>query len=164
MTPPPRIREAKDEDAPGIIELVREVFAKYPGCVFDLDEMPDLRAFHSATRARGGRSWVAEVDLRVVGCIAIEPSTGPAKAQGGWEIHRLYVAPSEWGSALGHELMAHAEEAARLQGASFLELWSDTRFDRAHRFYERRGFVRGKETRELHDKSQSVELYFRRAS
>jgi putative acetyltransferase len=55
------------------------------------------------------------------------------------------------------------EEEARSRGAETLELWSDTRFVDAHRLYERLGYVRGEETRELHDLSRSTELYFQKA-
>ena len=37
-------------------------------------------------------------------------------------------------------------------------LWSDTRFDRAHRFYEKRGYVRHGPIRVLHDLSNSLEF------
>jgi GNAT superfamily N-acetyltransferase len=39
-----------------------------------------------------------------------------------------------------------------------MKLWSDTRFDRAHRFYEKRGYVRSGPLRALGDKSNSVEF------
>jgi GNAT superfamily N-acetyltransferase len=156
MDPPPHVRAARDEDAPGLITMIGEVFARYPGCILDVDEMPDLRTFASSTRSRGGAAWIAEVDLEVVGSVAIEP------CDEGWEIHRLYVSPSRWGSSLGHELLTLAEDEARIRGARRIVLWSDTRFDRAHRFYERRGYVRGPTTRELHDKSSSVEYFFSR--
>jgi putative acetyltransferase len=44
-----------------------------------------------------------------------------------------------------------------------VELWSDTRFEDAHRLYEGRGYRRGDELRELHDLSGSVEYYYRRS-
>jgi GNAT superfamily N-acetyltransferase len=39
-------------------------------------------------------------------------------------------------------------------------LWSDTRFDRAHRFYERRSYVRHGAIRVLHDISNSLEFAY----
>ena len=39
-------------------------------------------------------------------------------------------------------------------------LWSDTRFDRAHRFYEKRSYVRAGPLRVLGDKSNSVEFAY----
>ena len=45
-------------------------------------------------------------------------------------------------------------------GADRLELWSDTRFERAHAFYEKQGFVRAGPLRPLGDKSGSIEFGF----
>ena len=39
-------------------------------------------------------------------------------------------------------------------------LWSDTRFDRAHRFYEKRSYVRAGPIRVLQDISQSLEFAY----
>jgi putative acetyltransferase len=49
---------------------------------------------------------------------------------------------------------AHARDARRL------ELWSDTRFTRAHAFYAKAGFARTGETRFLDDVSRSWEARF----
>ncbi len=46
----------------------------------------------------------------------------------------------------------------RAAGATRLVLWSDTRFERAHRFYERRGYVRAGPIRVLNDLSNSLEF------
>lgn len=156
MNPAPHIRQARDTDGPAIIDIVQQVFARYENCIFDLTEMPDLERFASAAQARNGRAFVAEIDDQVVGCVAIEPS------ENGFELHRLYVSPAHWGAAIGHLLMNAAEAEAIARNANAIELWSDTKFDRAHRFYERRGYLRHATTRELHDRSQTVEFYFRR--
>ena len=156
MLPTPHLRDARDDDGPVLIDIVREVFARYPGCEFHLDELPDLPRFASASAERGGRAFVAEIDGQVIGCVAIEP------CQNGWELHRLYVRPAHWGSRVGLALLIAAEEEAARRGATSIELWSDVKFERAHRFYERRGYVRGDPTRELHDRSNTVEYFFRR--
>jgi putative acetyltransferase len=54
------------------------------------------------------------------------------------------------------------ERAAREQGAGYVDLWSDVKFETAHRFYERRGYSRDGRTRELDDESDTVEYHFRR--
>ena len=141
-----------------IIDIVQEVFARYPGCGFFLDELPDLPRFASAAESRGGRAFVAEIDGAVVGCVAIEPCAN------GWELHRLYVRPAHWGSQIGYALLIAAEDEARRRGATAIELWSDVKFERAHGFYERRGYVRGSHTRKLHDQSDTVEYFFRRGT
>jgi putative acetyltransferase len=68
----------------------------------------------------------------------------------------LYVRAAARRSGLGGRLLAVAEDEARRRGARRIQLWSDTRFTTAHRFYERRGPA----TRELHDLSASVEYLF----
>jgi GNAT superfamily N-acetyltransferase len=82
-------------------------------------------------------------------------SAGPA-----WEICRVYVHPSRHGSGLGHALLDAAEAHAVAAGAARLVLWSDTRFARAHRFYEKRCFVRCGPIRVLQDISQSLEFAY----
>lgn len=75
-----------------------------------------------------------------------------------WEIGRLYVLPAWRGSGLAHRLLDLAEAHARDAGARRLALWSDTRFDRAHRFYEKRGYRRDGPIRVLNDRSNTLEF------
>jgi GNAT superfamily N-acetyltransferase len=81
-------------------------------------------------------------------------------ADGAWEICRVYVLPSLHGGGLGHRLLDLAEGHAVSAGATRLVLWSDTRFDRAHRFYEKRSYVRSGPVRALADISNSMEYGF----
>ena len=121
--------------------------------------MPELRALASYYGAKGGRLWAAEVDGRLVGMIAtcpLEPSVG----SGAWEICRVYVDPALHGAGLGHVLLDLAESHAIDAGATRLVLWTDTRFDRAHRFYEKRSYVRSGPVRVLHDISNSLEYAY----
>jgi GNAT superfamily N-acetyltransferase len=120
----------------------------------DVDtEMPELRAFATYCAGQSGAFWVAEVEARIIGMIAVRPIDHTA-----WEICRAYVHPSLHGSGLGHALLDRAEAHAIAAGAERLLLWSDTRFDRAHRFYEKRSYVRSGPLRVLHDISNSLEF------
>ncbi len=120
----------------------------------DVDgEMPELRALASYYAARGGALWIAESGGDVVGMIAIRPHEANR-----WEICRLYVHPSRHGGGLGHHLLDRAEAHARSAGADQLVLWTDTRFERAHHFYEKRSYVRSGPLRVLHDISNSLEF------
>ncbi len=153
------IRDARDSDEAGLIELIGSVFAEYPNCVLAVDEeIPELR--HIATSFAGwdGRFWIAERDGRIVGCIGLTPAHDP----GGIELKKLYVAASERQTGLGSRLTDLVVTEARARGARFIELWSDTKFETAHRFYAKRGFEMTGATRELHDLSDTVEYYFRR--
>jgi putative acetyltransferase len=154
------IREARDDDAPGLIALIGAVFAEYPGCVLDVDgEMPELRRIASSFAEAGGRFWVAARGALIVGCIGM----APASEAGGIELKKLYVARELRKSGLGSRLVDLVEAQARAERATFIDLWSDTRFTTAHGFYEKRGYTRSSQTRELHDKSATVEYYFRKA-
>jgi GNAT superfamily N-acetyltransferase len=114
----------------------------------DVDaEMPEYQALASYYAAQGGALWAAEADGQVVGMIATRPLP-----DGVWEICRVYVSPALHGSGLGHRLLDTAEAYAIAAGASRLALWSDTRFDRAHRFYEKRSYIRSGPVRVLADK------------
>ncbi len=156
------IRDATDDDALDVIELIGGVFAEYPHCILDVDgEMPELRRPASYHREHGGELWVAEIGGRIVGCGGyVESVRGEPAAERGVELKKLYVNRRARRTGLGGVLVERAERRARERGARFVDLWSDTRFTTAHAFYERRGYVRGPSTRELHDKSDTVEHYF----
>ncbi len=157
MTVPPVVRPGRDGDAAGFIALISGCWAEYPGCVFDLDgEVPELRALASHYAAKQGALWVGEAEGRVVGMVGAAPSGGA----GAWEIGKMYVEPGFRGGGLAHTLLAAAEAHAAERGAGRIELWSDTRFDRAHRFYEKRSFVRAGAIRPLFDKSNSIEFHY----
>jgi ribosomal protein S18 acetylase RimI-like enzyme len=145
------LRPGSDEDAAGFIQLISACWAEYPGCVMDVDaEVPELRALASYFAQAGGALWVAEADGAIVGMVGVRP---------GWEICKMYVAASHRGSGLADALLDRAEAFAREAGAERLELWSDTRFERAHAFYAKRGYVRGA-IRVLNDLSNSLEFHF----
>jgi GNAT superfamily N-acetyltransferase len=72
----------------------------------------------------------------------------------------MYVAASQRGGGLAQALIDAAEGYARERGAAVMKLWTDTRFERAHRFYEKHGYVRQPGLRELHDLSNSVEYHY----
>ena len=159
MTQETLIRDARDADAEQLIELIGRCWSEYPGVVLDVDgEVPELRAIATAYARIGGRFWVAEATGRIAASVGAVPSALP----GGLELRKLYVAREARRQGLGARLSGLVEAEARARGASFVDLWSDTRFKDAHRLYERLGYLRGAQTRELHDISRSVEYYYRK--
>jgi GNAT superfamily N-acetyltransferase len=150
------IRPGLDSDSAGFIALTWACWSQYPGIRMDVDaEMPEYRALAMYYADQGGALWCAEAAGQIVGMIATRPL--PA---GAWEICRVYVRPALHGGGLGHRLLDLAEAHAISAGASRLVLWSDTRFDRAHRFYEKRSYVRSGPVRVLADISNSLEYGF----
>jgi GNAT superfamily N-acetyltransferase len=166
----PVVRPGDDADAEQLIALIDACWALYPGVRMDVDgEMPELRALATYYAQADGGLWVAEHAGTVLGMAAARPfKPAPAPAAHGeasrqspaWEICRVYVHPSQHGTGLAHCLLDIAEAHATAAGAARLLLWSDTRFDRAHRFYEKRSYVRGGPIRVLHDISNSLEFAY----
>jgi len=149
------IRAARDADSGQIIDLIAAVFSEYPGCVLDVDgESPHLRRPASFFGEQGGQLWVVEQDGRILAC------GGFTEHDGRFELKHLYVSAAVRRQGFANQLCQLVEEAARKRGKQRIELWTDTRFADAHRFYERRGYVRGPRTRELKDLSRSVEYYY----
>ena len=148
------IRPGRDSDADGLIALIGRCWSDYPGCVLDLEhEEQALFALETYCAERGGALWTAEDAGAVAGMAAILPGD-----DGAWELKKLYVHPDQHGSGLAHRLLDVAEAHAMAAGAVRLTLWSDTRFTRAHRFYEKRSWVRHGPIRALDDASHTLEF------
>src|SRR6266511_2042370 len=153
------IRQARDGDSAGLVQLIGQCYAEYPGCVLDVDgEEPWLLAPATAYAGWRGRLWVAERDRAVVGSGGFRP-----RAPGVGGVHHLYVARAARRRGLATRLLGLIEAEARRRGADRVELWSDTRFTEAHRLYQRLDYVRSPDTRELGDLSRSVEYHFAKA-
>lgn len=151
VTPP---RPGRDSD--DFASLVAACWSEHPDIVIDFEaEAPELFRLASYFAEAGGAVWAADGQAGLAGMVGVRPNSG-----GEWEICKLYVAAPERGGGLAHRLLDAAEAHAARAGARRMVLWSDTRFERAHRFYEKRGYVRMGAARELHDLSQSREHGF----
>jgi len=146
-----RLRPATDADSAGVIALIGRIFAEYEGCVLDVDaEEPELRTPASSF----DRFWVLERDGVVVGSAACTVYADRV------EMKKIYLDRDLRGDGWGRRLIGLVEDTAREVRAARIEAWSDTRFTRAHGVYEGLGYVRGAETRDLHDLSSTTEFHF----
>lgn len=149
------IRPSDKQDVPQIIKLIGDIWAEY-GCIFNTDiEEQYLLAPDEYFHEQGGEFWVVETDGRIVATVGIlihDMQTA--------ELKSLYVLKDQRRSGLGERLTKMAMNFARERGVSEMILWSDTRFTKAHRLYERIGFVQTGQ-RELDDINKSVEYGFR---
>jgi putative acetyltransferase len=153
-------RPATEADSSAVIAVVRACWAGYPGVVFDLEsELAKLKNFATHYEKLGGRAWVAELDYRIVGCVAATPD----EEAGVWGLHMLNVMPTARRQGVASALVRGAELAARTADAVRMVLWSDTRFIESHALYEALGYQRLPTTRELHDLSNTVEYRFRKS-
>jgi len=141
----PTIRPATDADSDRLIALMEDAWRAYPGCV---------PASHWLSR--GGELWLSESDDALVGSIAFDP----IKNGSAIELHWMYVDRAAHGRGVAQALYAKALAFAKARGIKTVELWTDTRFHRAHAFYEKLGFKRSPGSRELHDLSKTVEFHY----
>ena len=150
------LRPVRDEDGPALMAVVAGCWAEYPGCVTDFEgEAPEYHALATHLARKGGAGWVWAQAGLPVGLVAVWPA-----GDGAWELGKMYVAAAARGTGAAATLAEMAEAHARARGAARIVLWSDTRFDRGHAFYERRGYVRRGAIRALADKSASIEFGF----
>ena len=152
------LRPARDDDSAPLAALIAASFAEYPNCVFEWAEFPELRQPASHFAAKGGRLWVADAPG---GGIAASLGATPVPAQNAVEITKVYAAPAFRGSGLAQALFGEALRFARDGRFEAMMLWSDTRFARGHRFYEKLGFRRWPGERYLADVSETWEFHFR---
>ena len=142
---------------PAVIDLIGRVFAEY-GFVYDpAVEVPDLLAFAEHYAPPAGAFYVIRGEGRVVGSVGVE-----RVGEGVAELHRLYLDGHLRGQGSGRALVEAVLAWCRAEEIGHVVLWSDTRFDRAHRLYERMGFRRTGERTLAGDLNQSREYRYER--
>jgi putative acetyltransferase len=166
------IRDAEDSDAAGLVEIVAAIMGEFPGCVFDLDaDFPELKHPKSSFVGDGGRFWVVEGRAvsaagsknkiaggahDIIGCFGFLPAEDPD----GIELQRVYLRPELRGTGLATRMFKIVQAVAHQRSARFIELWTDSRFKAAQRFYEKLGFRRLPNERLLDDLSRSSEYHY----
>ena len=137
--------------AEGAIETIRAVYDEY-GFTWEPEGYhADLYDVRGQYLSQGHRFWVYVEDGRVLGTAALETYDllpgrvsetvvveGKVRVAGtDGSVERLYVHPEARRRGIAMQLMATVVAAA--QGRRALEVWSDKRFEGAHRLYERLG-------------------------
>ena len=122
----PRIRRARAADSAAAAAVVKAVYAEYGFTWDETGYHADLRDIDAAYAA----FFVAELGGRIVG-------TAGLSQQGSLE--RFYVLAEARGAGVGSALLTAVADEARHRGHAQLEIWSDKRFEDAHRLYRRHG-------------------------
>jgi len=149
---------ATRDDARGVIDLIGRVYAEY-GFVYDPRvEVPDLLRFEEHYEAPRGAFFVVREEDLIVGSVGVERVDGETA-----ELHRLYLDAQLRGRGTGRALVQAALAWCRSErGITRLILWSDTRFDQAHRLYTRMGFRQTGERTLPDDLNQTREYGYER--
>lgn len=122
-------------DAPGVIDLIRRVFVEYGWIWDEATEVPDLLRWAPHYEPPHGAFYVIREGGRVVGSAGVDRVDAITA-----ELHRLYLDPGLRGRGFGDGLVDAIIAWCRTHGLARLMLWSDTRFEHAHRLYLRNGF------------------------
>ena len=143
---------------PGIVALIGRVYAEY-GFVWDeRSEVPDLFDFDAHYVPPRGGFFVVRAAHAIVGSVGVERLDERSA-----ELHRLYLDANQRGRGTGRALIETCLDWCRARGIDHLILWSDTRFDLAHRLYARMGFARTGERTVVGDVNDSREYRFERS-
>jgi N-acetylglutamate synthase-like GNAT family acetyltransferase len=120
-----------------VIDLIVSIQREEFGIDIDADRQPDLRRIPSYYQTGTGNFWVALVDHRVVGTIAL---LGIGNRQGA--LRKMFVRPEFRGSEIGTAriLLETLLEWAARRGVREIFLGTTPFFEAAHRFYEKHGF------------------------
>ena len=145
---PPKIRPADASDAAAVADLfIRSRHHAVP----DIPPLavPDdrVREYIIGVVRQGREVWLAEAETgAAVGFMLLE---------GDW-IEQLYVDPAWTGRGIGTELV----EVAKRRRPGGLQLWTFQSNRRAHRFYERHGFVAEERTDGSNNQERSPDVRY----
>ena len=128
MEPVPTVRRATPADARAVADVyLRSRHESVPAIPPPVHSDDDIRRWFATVVLPEREVWVANDGTDVLALLVLE---------GEW-VDQLYVDPPWFGRGLGSALLARAQ--ARRPGG--LQLWAFESNHRAHRFYERHGFV-----------------------
>lgn len=160
----PRIRLATPDDVDGIVAVIDGVLIEYGDriCTSPGGSEADVLDIEAGYRSKGGEFWVLESDdagaRRIVGTHATRPD--PERPTEICTFKRLYLHRDFRGTHCGRDLMQVTIDWARDKNFKRIEFWSDSRFARAHRFFEKFGFQTTGEVRHMTDSVQPYDEYF----
>jgi GNAT superfamily N-acetyltransferase len=151
------ISPATAADVPEVVALIGRVYTEY-GFVYEPRvEFPDLFAFDAHYAPPRGAFFLVRGAGRVVGSVGVELVDARTA-----ELHRLYLDAGLRGRGTGRALTDTVLAWCRARGIEHVVLWSDTRFDLAHRLYTRMGFTRTGERALPEDVNDTREYRFER--
>lgn len=149
-----KIRPVTKQDVSQVIKLIGDVWAEYD-CVLDANaEERALLAPDDYFHARNGEFWVVEDAGTIIATVAVMLNNAEIA-----ELKYLYVSQNNRKQGLGKDLTEYAIDFAKSKSSVEMILWSDTRFTKAHRLYEKLGFEKTG-MRELDDMNSSIEYGF----
>ncbi|MCH8495170.1 MAG: GNAT family N-acetyltransferase [Balneolales bacterium] len=155
------LRLASQDDIPALTRIIEDVFIEYGWIFVAKDELPDFLDFDvyfESNTMQPGKPRLFKVERttdggksRICGCIALK-----FNIEGAY-LSRVYLQENVRGKGVGQWIVEEVMGISRVEGGTEMHLWTDTRFEAAHRLYEKLGFAKTNEIRSLHDINNSFE-------
>jgi len=142
-----RIRLAKEEDIPLLMEIVRRVvpLMRSQGNLQWDEDYPDEGVFREDVSL--ARLWVAEIDDTAAGVVALTTDREADYDQADWDneqpavvIHRLAVDPLFHGRGVAKALMQKAEQVAIARGLSIVRTDTNSANEATQKLFPKMGF------------------------
>ena len=141
-----QLRPVTPADKDGVIALIDTIFREYGDVIFL--EGADADLLNIAAYYEPGMFMVFADDSTVFGTVALQyRKDDPSVVM----LRRMYLDASLRGTGAGEKLIQWAIGKAKELKARRMELWTDARFERAHGFYKKMGFVDSGEVRSMDD-------------
>lgn len=140
------LRSVCESDRDGIIRLIDTIFREYGDQIFLEDADKDLLDIPS--NYEQGLFVVLADDATVFGTAALQRHKEQLEVA---LLRRMYLDARLRGTGAGARLLDWAVDKARQLGMRRMELWTDSRFTRAHGFYRKMGFTDSGEVRSMDD-------------
>ncbi|MFD1887745.1 GNAT family N-acetyltransferase [Paenibacillus wenxiniae] len=121
-----------------IADMIVHIQQEEYGIPITREQQPDLQDIAGFYQHGSGNFWLACVEERVVGTIALLDIGNRQVALRKMFVHHEYRGKT-WG--VSHQLLEQAIIWARQQGMTDIYLGTTPQFKAAHRFYEKNGFV-----------------------
>ena len=125
------VRPARPEESTAVGELVRASYAKYVGRI-GREPAPMLEDYAALVQA--GEVWVSAEGEELLGVLVMRT------AEDHLFVDNVAVAPGHQGRGLGRELVAFAEERARMAGLPEIRLYTNEKMHENLAFYAKLGF------------------------
>jgi len=131
------VQEFRPEFTDGVISLIVGIQREEFGVPITADEQPDLKTIPAFYQHGTGNFWIATLDGRLVGTIALK-DIGNRQAA----LRKMFVAPEARGKDKGIALalLTALLDWAKQRGVKEVYLGTTDKFKAAHRFYEKNGF------------------------
>ncbi len=157
-----QLRPATENDQPGIVKLIDEVLREYNDRICLADAEADLQDLRTNFADKGGVFWVLSETKTAKPPVIIGSHAGlpDPDQEMVCNFKRLYLAKPFRGSEWGERLMQVAVDWAIEKKFRRVEFWSDTRFQRAHNFFQKFGFQKTGQIRSMNDALQPYQEFF----